>query len=476
MSLALLLALGLATDPCALDDTVAAASVAPAVAATEGPLPRYPLGARPLPDFLAPGDPFTLTDLRYSTSDDGKAQHAFSARVRLAGFGYLGAEFTGERQGVSLLTHRLSARASTENGDWTLEAGFRSARFVFSADARYAGSPGAREWRLGPTLQFRLTPDLELYAFASADTKRPEDRLLTGFGGGAVWQRGTWLEAAAGYTRSYEVSGAGGENQVDSGRVSILAQLGRAEVEAEGRVADTEGRFPRTEGDSSLRLRFPVTGRLLLEGNAGGRFENGAGSLGHEYAGRLSWLARPYRLPRAGSVGRRAVALARHATQLGEYELRHFDEDGLRAQRERLSLSPHAADLREEMEAAYRAEVEERLVPLLGLEVRERRDVFGGERGVAVRALVGVSWPPAWPWRASGAAVPFLRLEFERERVTTATSLESNGDQAWLTVALDRELDLVVRLARLEPTALDVVRGIGLRKTFAVSLVYARGR
>jgi len=60
--------------------------------------------------------------------------------------------------------------------------------------------------------------------------------------------------------------------------------------------------------------------------------------------------------------------------------------------------------------------------------------------------------------------------------VTTATSFESHSDQAWLTVSLDRELDLVVRYSRAEPTALDVVRGIGVRKTFALSLAYARGR
>lgn len=481
MTFALLLALALATDPCLLDDPTAqdeGAPVAttPSLAPPAGPLPGYPLGPRPVPDFLAPGDPFTLSDLRYSMVDSGRTEHAFAARVRYKDFGYLGAEFQGDRQGVSLMTHRLSAEVSTENGNWTIGAGFRTRRFVFSADALYSGEPGSRRWQLGPTMRFRLTPDLELYGFASADTSRPEDRFLTQLGGGAVWQRGAWLEAGAEYARAYEVTDAGSENRVDSGRLYAIAQLGRAEILADGRLVDTQGRFPRTDGDTTAHLRMPVTARLLLEGHASGRFENRAGSLGHELGGRLTWLGRRYTLPRAGLVGQGALALAQRATEAGEYELRRFEEDELRAQRERLSLSPHAVEFREDMEAVYRAETLERLVPLLGVELRERRDVFNGERDLAARALVGVPWPLAWPWHASEASVPFLRFEVERERATTATSLESNIDRAWLTLSLDREMDLVVGYVRAEPKALEVIRGIGLRKTFAVSLVYARGR
>jgi hypothetical protein len=478
VSLALLLALGLAIDPCLLDDPTvqdAGAPVATAPAPPPTPLPGYPLGPRPVPDFLAPGDPFTLSDLRYSMVDSGRAEQAFAARVRYKNLGYLGAEFQGDRQGMSLMTHRLSADVSTENGDWILGAGFRTRRFDFSAEARYSGEPDSRHWRLGPTIRFRLTPDLELHGFAAADTSRPEDRLLTRLGGGALWQRGAWLEAGVEYARAYELTDAGSENQVDSGRVFAVAQLGRAEVAADGRLVDTQGRFPRTDGDTTARLRMPVTTRLLLEGHATGRFEDRAGALGHEFGGRLTWLGRRYTLPRAGLVGQGALALARKATEAGEYELRRFDEDELRAQRERLSLSPRAVEFQDDMEAVYRAETQERLVPLLGVELRQRVDVFNGEHGVAARALVGVPWPLARPWHASEASVPFLRLEGEHERVTTASSLESSIDRAWLTVSLDREMDLVVAYVRAEPTALEVIRGIGLTKTFAVSLVYARG-
>jgi hypothetical protein len=438
------------------------------------PAPTYPLGPLPAPDFLAPGDPFTLTDLRYSMSDDGDAVHAFAARVRYRSLGYLGFEFDGDRQGLSIQTHRLALAASTENGSRALGAEWRGSRFVVSADARSRADGGG--WALVPTVHFRPTPDLELYAWATADTEKPEGRLWTAAGAGAFLQRGSWLEAQGEYSRSYELTGAGSENRVDAGRLRLLAQAGRAEVGVEASLDDTQGRFPRREGDVGGRLRLPVGPRLLLEGGARGRFDDEAGTLRHEYGGALTWFGRRFTLPRAGDVGRRSVDLARRATERGEYELRAFDLDALRAQRERLSLSPRAAELRGDMEAVYRAEVEERVVPLLGVEVRHRHDSLTGESALAARALVGVPWPPAWPWQGSEASVPFLHLDLEHERATTATSFRSSADRASLTVSLNREMDLVVHFARREPTALDVVRGIGVRRTFAVACVYARGR
>ena len=473
MSGAWWLVLALAGEPPVAASTPAAGQAAEAVPA---PLPTYPLGPLPVPDFLAPGRPFALTDLRYSLRDSGDAKQAFAARVRYRSLGYLGVEFDGDRQSVSLETHRLSLGASTENGVWTLGAGWRARRVIASADARETGEGDARGWALGPTVQFRVTPDVEVYGWATGDTAKPEGRFLTAAGLGAVWQRGAWLEAVGQYARSYELTGAGSENRLDAGRLSVVAQLGRAEVVAEGSLEDTQGRFPRRESDAVGRVRLPLAPRLLLEGAVLGRFDWETGPLRHQYAGALTWFGRRFRLPRAGLVGRRAVDLARRATEAGEYERRVFDDEALRAQRERLALSPRAAELREDMEAVYRAQVEERSVPLLGVEFLSRDDTLTGESSVATRALVGVPWPAAWPWRAGEGSVPFLRLDLEHERTTTATFHRSSTDRASLTVSLNREMDLVVRVARAEPTALDVVRGIGVVRTFTASYVYARGR
>ena len=471
MSGAWVLALALAGDP--------PAPVSPPATGPEeapAPLPLYPLGPSPMRDFLAPGDPFTLTDLRYSMQDSGDAAQAFAARVKYGKRGYLGAEIDDDRQGLSLETHRLRLAASTENGSWTLGAGWRSRRAIVSADARQHGEGDDRGWALGPTLQFRLTPDVELYGWVTGDTAKPEGRSLTSAGIGAVWQRGAWLEAFGEYARSYEVTDAGSENRLHAGRLSLVAQVGRVEAFAEASLEDTEGRFPRRESDAAGRLRVPLAPRLLLEGGARGRFDREAGALQQEYGGTLTWFGRRFTLPRAGLAARRALELARRATEAGEYERRVFDEPALRAQRERLSLSPRAAEMREDTASLYRAQVEERSVPLLGAELLYREDSLAGRSAVAARVLVGVPWPLTWPWRSGEASVPFLRLDLEHERTTTASSLRSSADRASLTVSLNREMDLVLAVARAEPTALDVVRGIGVVRTFTASYVYARGR
>jgi hypothetical protein len=473
VSPAWLLALALAGEP-PLPEPPPAAQ--PAAEPQPAPPPAYPLGLLPVPDFLAPGSPFTLSDLRFGVTDSGDAEQAFAARVKYRSLGYVGVEFDGERQGFSLETHRLRLAASTEDGSWTLGAAWRTSRFILSADARKRRDVDDGEWTLGPTVEVRLSSDLELFGWAEGDTAKPEGRFLTASGLGAVWQRGAWLETVGEYFRSYEVSGAGSENRLDAGRLSLVAQLGRAEVFAEGSIEDTEGRFPRQESDVAARLRVPLAPRLLIEGGGRGRFDWEAGSLRHEYGGALTWFGRRFTLPRAGLAARRAVDLARRANERGENERRAFDDDRLRAQRERLALSPRAAELREDMEAVYRAQVEERSVPLLGAEVLYRDDVFNGESALATRVLLGVPWPPAWPWRAGEGSVSFLRLDLEHERTTSATSHRSAADRAALTVSLNREMDLVVRVARREPTALDVVRGIGVVRTFEFSCVYARSR
>lgn len=469
--LALLLAAG--ARPTALPGPQPGPALA-ARLATGADQPEYPLGPGRVPDFNAPGDPFTLSDLRFHLSDTFRTSQSFAARVRYKDLGYLGAEFDGERRGLSLTTHRLAVSAYSDDGSWDLGADFRARRFVLSSAARSLGGSSAGAL-LEQALAVRVTRDLEAQAWVVGDTGRPDDRLLREAAVGLFWQRAAGLEASGEFIRTYESTEAG-ENRRDGGYASLLAQLGPAELSAGGSIEETSGRFPRREGDAHGEARVTLAPRLLLEAGARGRFEAGAGTRLHEYRGRVSWLARRYRLPRAGELGRRAVALAGRASDAGEYELRAFDENAIRAQRERLSLSPGREALREDMDALYRAQVAERLVPLLGASFLEREDAFAGEHTVAAGVFAGVPWPPAWPWRASEGSVPFLLLTLEREQRTTATSFRADASTARLTVALSRELDLLARFTRSEPSALDLIRGIGRRNTFELSCVYARGR
>ena len=72
--------------------------------------------------------------------------------------------------------------------------------------------------------------------------------------------------------------------------------------------------------------------------------------------------------------------------------------------------------------------------------------------------------------------MPFLRLDLERKWETTAVEFDAVTSRLSLSVALNREMDLVVRWSDAQPSALEVIRGLGKRRTFELSYVYALGR
>ncbi len=470
--MSLLLALLLTGDP-GPAPSPAAAQPPGATAAAAEEMPDDPLGPGRVPDFDAPGDPFTLSDLSFHLQDAAGTSQSFAARVRFKDFGYLGASFDGERRGLDLMTHRLEVSVSADSGAWDLGVDFRAPRLVLSAVARSLGVPGGA--LLEQAAAFRLTPDLELSGWLVGDTSRPDGRFLREAAASLLWQHAASLEASGQYVGSFE-STAAGEDRVHTGSLSVVAQLGPAELTGNASFQDTQGRFPRRAGETAGQLRVSLAPRLLLEAGAHARFEAGVGALLQEYSGAISWLARRYTLPRAGERARRELELARQATEAGEYELRVFDDDAERAQRERLSLSPQRERLRSGMEDLYRAQVDERLVPLLGVSVSQRQDVLDAERVLTAAAFLALPWRPSWLWRVGPEPVPFLRLDLEYQQSTSATSFRAESDTARLTLSLSRELDLLARFTRAEPTALDIIRGVGRRNTFELSCVYARGR
>ena len=175
-----------------------------------------------------------------------------------------------------------------------------------------------------------------------------------------------------------------------------------------------DGRFPRREGGVTAGALVPLAARLVAEGGAEVRLERGAGLRAHEYRGALTWFGRRFYPRRASESASRALELARRATRLGGNERSRSRDDDRRAQRERLALSRGREDLRGEIDALYRAQVAEREVPLLGVELVDAEDALPGVATRTVRGFVGVPWPPAWPWRANEAAVPFLRASTSR--------------------------------------------------------------
>ena len=436
------------------------------------PPPAYPLPL-PEPDFVAPGRPFKLVDLQYELSDTFSTDHAFRARVKVRDRGFLGARFQGEERIVTWETQRLTVAAEGREGVYGASAGYRTRRFLVDAGAERITTPGARGWRLGQSLSLRLSPDFELLGGIAGDTRRTPFLRTSSLG--FLWQRGTRWEAFGEYVHARERTAAHADNTRDSGAVSLVAQWGPAELSGGARLDDVRGRFPRRQTETDAGLRLSLAPRLLLEGGARTRLERGT-QLTHHYDAALTWFGRRFHLPRTGAAAQRSLALARGATELGYNERRVFDDDSRRAQRERLSLARQRDALLEDVVGLYRAQVEERPLPLLGFELVDEANALEGTKTRIARLLVGVPWPLGWPWQAGGPEVPFLRLDLERERLFSGPRIPSITYTAALTLELNREMDLRVSWARIEPSPLDLIRGIGRRRTLTLSYVYAFGR
>ncbi len=118
----------------------------------------------------------------------------------------------------------------------------------------------------------------------------------------------------------------------------------------------------------------------------------------------------------------------------------------------------------------------EREVPLLGVELVDAGDALPGVRSRIAQLFIAIPWPPSWPWQRNPAAVPFLRLHLEHQREKTAVSFDAVTSRVSLSLALNREMDLVVRRRDGQPSALEVIRGLGKRRSFELSYLYAFGR
>jgi hypothetical protein len=438
-------------------------------------VPQYPVGGPEPPDFLAAGDPFKLVDLRYHMSDTGRATHELLARFKIRDSAYLGASFEGERGRLTLQTQRLHVELGETNGVYDLLATWRAPRFIASVDVeRLRERQGRKGWYLSPWVGVRVAESLELQASGTMDSRYEAGDAFRSATVGFDWHRGASAGAFGEYTHARAETLAGFENTVRSGSLAVVAQIGPTELSGDGRVDDVDGRFPRREAQAALGARVSLTSRLVAFGAARQHFERDLTA--HEYSGGVTWFGRRFRLPRARTSARHAAALARRATRMGYNEWPVFDDDELRSQRERLSLSRERAALVEDMAALYREQVEARELPLFGAAYVDAADSLSGAKSQTLRVLVGVPWPITWPWRATEASVPFLRLDLARERVVPAGEFAAVSYSLGATLSLNREMDLVARWSRREPTPLDLIRRVGVRHTAEVTFVYAFGR
>lgn len=452
-------------------------------AAPEAPAPvAYPLGVLREPDLEAPGDPFHLTDLRYSLTDEGSTFHAFAARFRVKDWGYLGFESEGERRGLSAMTQRTLLRLDEEDGSWRLFSSYRAPFLLVESDVRQRTPAEGRGWIASGLLSGRLSPDVELIARYVGDThpepRAPElsDRFLRAASLGLLWQPGASFEAFAEASHSRVRTSGGLEFEQDEWLAWAGGALGAAELEGELGLQNGHGRFPRREWRALADARVPLFGRVLLEAGTTNRVESGGERVAHEYRGALTLFGRRVHLARTGPAALEDATLARHATALGYNERRAVTDDERREQRERLALSSRRDELRGEALALYRAQVDERNVPLLGLEASSGSDALLGVDTRRYGLLVGVPWPPAWPWTEDERTAAFLELRLSRQRDVYSAGYVARTLALSLDAHLNREMSVAVRWSRPDPTPLDIVRAVARPRTFEIAYVYAYGR
>ncbi len=441
--------------------------------------PVYPLGPGRARSLVEPGRPFVLTDLQYRWRQEGGTEQAFSARVRVADWGFLGAFADGQQKGASLQTHRLTLGYFDDPSFTNLQAGWRGSRALLDVQAERRPPQDGGGWALDGELGLRLSQDLEAFASAHSDPRpgrsapaRPlgQQRLAL------LWQRGTRLDLGAALAHGERRSQAGFDLETLTTSASAAGLIWNGEIATEVGYERTRGALPRSEAFARAALSSVVAGRLLAEARSRNRWEPGVLWFEHELGFGLRLHARRVRLARAGAAALRTLDLSRRARALGYNERRVYAEDGRRALRERLALSPRRAELEDELLALHRAEIEERNVELLGVSFAERVDSVTGTRRRLFEGVLGLPWPVRRPWRRDETAVRFLSARYSQERARYANGFASSTHTASLTAELHREMALLLRWRRpgLSPFDVSLVRG--RHASWQFEYVYALGK
>ena len=382
-----------------------AALFALATEAPRYPLPQAPPGADPPAGI-------SVADVAYSMSDQPRVVQAAAARFRLGHWGFAGASVRNQARGAALETRRLDVDLTEETGQYELGASFRASRFRVGARWLRPPEHAPKDLSLETGLRLGLTTEL---TGSYLEEGRPRPFPTNPYREAAVAfdrQGDHGLELSVRATRSTVPTAAG----FDFHRHRIGAQgargWGSAEIDADLVFERTSGRLASSEVSTGGGARLPLWERLLAEARTRGRWEPGVSVFEHEHVAALSLHARRVRLARTGEAAARTVALVRAANRAGVNVRAAHDDLSRRALRERALLSPARGALRDDAVALHEAQVEERLVPLAGIEAGLLTDHVRGSRARTYRTFVGAPWPLALPWKRREDAVPFLRLSY----------------------------------------------------------------
>jgi hypothetical protein len=441
----------------------------------------YPLGPMRFPSMTSSDQRVVLTDVSYSASETTAVSQAVDVRLRFLNRFILGGHLDEGERGLTLETTRLDLAYSKAGDSVDLSGAFRARRFTLQADASRRTEGQGAGWVVDSSGSARLSPDLELLVGYLGETRpqtpRPiRERPIRRWSVGGLYQHDVDFDVGLDAWRARVRTEAGVD--LDQDHVALTGNGLFATVQWDGQLGyeHDSGRFPRSEGFLTLSTLLPVGDHLFLQGSFGSSWEPGVARFEEETEGGFTFTARRVRLPRAGEAARLTRELARRAGELGYNERRFHDVDGRRTLRERLALSPQRAELADEIDALYRAQVEERNVLNFGLTVGHTFNTVRGTEGWTYRGFLGVPWPVAWPWRHDEAATTFLRLSYQHSEQRYEPGLVQIGRDAALEVDLNREMSVFFRWSRGGLGPGDIIRSTPRGRTISLQYVYSFGR
>jgi hypothetical protein len=437
--------------------------------------PDYPLGPQRFPEVTEPGRPFVLSELRYRVTDEASLTQSFGARLRIGAWGIFGASVEDQFRSVSLTTSRLDLGMSEQGGQYAFNAGYRAPRFLLQSGARQR-RPGTA-WLVDGELALRLSPAFELIAGASRNTESggPRNRPLGGWSTGFLYQAGPELSVSGRVTHERAATDLGPR---ETGQVSldVAGVLFGASADALGGYERSRGRFPRSEGFMEAGVGVPVVSHLLVVARQGFAWEPGIERFERETRLGVSFHGRRIRLNRTGEAARLTHELALRANALGLNVRQAYDLDGRRELRERLALSSRREELREAIEALYRAQVADRNVIQGSVEIVDASHAVRGTSSLTWRASLGIPWPPAWPWTRDERFTGFLRVLYSRGRIRYENGYEQVNQDASLEASLNREMAVALRWRKPGLSPIDVTRETGRLSSFEIEYSYIFGR
>ena len=372
-----------------------------------------------------------LVDLDAGVSRERSTRTAFGARLKLGARTFFGGEVSDERVGAFFDTQRLELgfTSDEEDGRLDIEGSLRAPLFLVRVDAK------RREdfWAFESEGSIRLSSDWEVLLSYANDTNNtgggppsleefidtgrlppsePPTRTLRSGSLGFLYQRANNFELEADARVSRVRTEAGFELRRQ--QFSSNAVWNRLPFELDGAIelAHT-GRPTRTEGRAEIGAAVQVGAHLLATARTIQQWQPDVERSVRDYRVGLTFFGRRYRFARARAnpTAVKTLELTRRVNELGYNERRVYDMDQLRAFRDRLAISPARRELADAINELYLAQVRERNVPQLGVELTHTTREIEGSTTRGYRAFVGFPWPLRWPFVRDEALVEFVRID-----------------------------------------------------------------